>query len=437
MRSDRVRLTCPNCHEPIDERDVPDPPRWYGPRRREETDTPRACGRCGWQFLTLGAAVEDDGGLDADGLFATDADGEWATEPDAEVRCPRCARRLDVAEPGPLRCGFCRRTSEFLESPCRGLVDASGPVPDWRSPDPGEWDYDPYDDDAVYDYFDPCCPSGCAEEYGGAAPVDPLADGYVLCQQCGELFHHPELFRATRDEWAVWHDEPRNRPAVLVDPARKGRTFPEACRRVRPGGVIRLRPGDHPAPDPLQAHDVTLEGRGPAGAVRAGGLQAVWGAVRAVGVTFTGPVVLQHVRGWFVRCRFERGLTVSGWRSAVRVRRCGGEGVTASDAAKVELFRSRFTSVVAADGGWVSAGRCRFRSVVGDPRTGVFLTRCRAEAVAVNGRGVLTRCRVSAVDAGEQARVVLRRCEVGLVRKAATARVAVSRRDRADDPVLV
>ena len=101
MRSDRFRLTCPNCHEPIDEREVPDSPSWYSPRRGEETDTHRECGRCGWQFLTLGSEVEDDGGLDADGPFAASADDwEWTTEPDAEVRCPHCARRLDAATPG-------------------------------------------------------------------------------------------------------------------------------------------------------------------------------------------------------------------------------------------------------------------------------------------------------------------------------------------------
>ena len=421
MRSEFTHLACPSCAEPLAEQDIPDQPSWQRSPNQSEIDTPRVCGRCGWECVTLGPSVEDDGDADTESGLAVNADGEPTTDPEPDARCPRCARLLDVAEPGVLRCRFCRRTAEFVESPLRGLVEAvNGRNPDWPADEFDIPDYE-YGDEDEYDQFDPCCPNGCVDDHGGgAAPVDALADGYVLCTQCGEPFRHPQLFEHALGEWAEYHDEPRNRPRVRVDPAGRVRTLAEACRRVQPGGVVRLPAGEYDPPDALQAHDITLEGRG---AVRAAGLHAMWGRVCAVGVTFTKPVVLHHARGWFVRCRFEKGLEVMGWRSAVRVRRCAGESLAASEAAKVEVFRSRFFAAAVSCGAWASFDRSRLGEVRGDRHTGVFLTRCRAEGVTVGGRGVLTRCRVAAVQATERARVVLRRGEVAAVGRAKSARI--------------
>ncbi len=421
MRPEPARLACPHCAAPLEERDVP-PTQWLRSPDWSEMDTPRVCQRCGWEFVTLGPEVVDDGDPDTECGLTVNADGEPIADPEPDAHCPRCGRRLDVAEPGVLRCGFCRRTAEFVESPRRGLVEAiRGRNPDWPADDFDIPDYE-YGDEDEYDQFEPCCPNGC-EDYdyhGGAAPVSALADGYVLCTGCGEPFHHPELFDHVLGEWAEYHDEPRNRPRVRVDPAGRVRTLGEACRRLQPGGVVRLPAGRYEPPDALQAHDITLEGRG---AVKVAGLHAVWGRVCAVGVTFTKPVVLHHARGWFVRCRFEKGLQVMGWRSAVRVRRCVGESLAASEAAKVEAFHCRIDTAAVSSGAWASFDRCRLTEVRSERHTGVFLTRCRAESVTVGGRGVLTRCRVAAVEATERARVVLRRGEVASVRRAKSARV--------------
>lgn len=173
-----------------------------------------SCPFCDWEFCVDPKGwVTDDGEFDRDPLFEVNDDGELTSVDVCRVHCLHCSQPFDFEGGWIGWCPHCDWTAEidsdgrvlsdgYLHRECRECGANMAPAGEhdlvcrqcgrlfWEGPVP---------------WFDqPCCPhcESCFEAYSDDCDARSfvLIEGtLVYCEECGWIFHSPELAKAVEE----------------------------------------------------------------------------------------------------------------------------------------------------------------------------------------------------------------------------------------------